>query len=394
VQKTEKSERVRTRPQALFEQNRTDQFIKKLLAWYASNARDLPWRRTRDPYAIWIAEVMLQQTQVKTVLSFWTRWMRALPTIRELANASPATVLKLWEGLGYYARARNLHAAAKIIVREHQGQLPQTFAEVLALPGVGRYTAGAICSIAFNQPTPILDGNVIRVLTRIYAIHGRPREKQTNSLLWSLAERLVEAASRLPSRKSRSCADVNQALMELGALLCIPNQPKCDKCPMSQLCLAHRQGRTREIPNLAQRVRTTARRFFVVIAEARSRFLVRQRPRGGLNAELWEFPNLEISPEPAEPMCSARKLLGKKILSIKPLGVIRHSITRYRVTLEIFLAKLPGQRITPDPRHRWCTRSALEQLPFSGAHRRIIDQFASDLAGGLDLEPVPIAGAE
>ena len=306
--------------------------------------------------------------------------MRVLPTIRELAKASPATVLKLWEGLGYYARARNLHAAARIIVRKHQGQLPQTFAEVFALPGVGRYTAGAICSIAFNQPTPILDGNVIRVLTRIYAIDERPREKETNSLLWSLAGGLVGAASRLPSPKSQSCADVNQALMELGALLCIPNQPKCDSCPVSQLCLAHHQGRTREIPNLEQRVRTTARHFFVVIPEARSRFLVRQRPRGGLNAELWEFPNLEISPEQrAEPIRSASKLLGKKILSIKPLGVIRHSITRYRITLEIFWAKLPSQRVTPGPRHRWCTRSDLQQLAFSRAHRRIIDRFASDL---------------
>lgn len=394
MQKAEKSERVRTQPQALVEQNRTDQLIKRILAWYALNARDLPWRRTRDPYAIWVSEVMLQQTQVKTVLPFWMRWMHVLPTIRELAKARPATVLKLWEGLGYYARARNLHAAAKIIVRDHQGQLPQTFAEVITLPGVGRYTAGAICSIAFNQPTSILDGNVIRVLTRIYGIDDRAREKETNSLLWSLSGGLVEGASRLPSPKHQSCADLNQALMELGALLCIPNQPKCDDCPVSQLCLAHRQGRTREIPNLGQRLRTTARRFFVVIPETRSRFLVRQRPRGGLNAELWEFPNLEISAERAEPMRSARKLLGKTILSIKPLGVIRHSITRYRITLEIFWAKLSGQRATPGPRHRWCTCSDLRRLPFSRAHRRIIDRFAPDLAGGLDLHPVPIARAE
>jgi A/G-specific adenine glycosylase len=390
VHKPEKPDRLKTKRQSSVGRNRTGELIQKLLFWYAVNARDLPWRRTHDPYAIWVSEVMLQQTQVKTVLPFWMRWMRVLPSIRHLAKASPATVIKLWEGLGYYARARNLHSAAKIMVRKYQGQLPQMLAEVFALPGIGRYTAGAICSIAFNQPTPILDGNVIRVLTRIYAIDDRPSEKETNRLLWSLAGMLVESAAQLPSRKSQNCASLNQALMELGALICIPNQPKCGGCPVSKLCLAHRQGRTREIPNLDQRVRATPRRFFVVIPEARSRFLVRQRPRGGLNAELWEFPNLEISPERAEPIRSARKLLGKKILSIKPLGVIRHSITRYRITLEIFWAKLPSQRVTPGPRHRWCTRSDLQQLAFSRAHRRIIDRFASD----LDLHLAPIAGAE
>src|SRR6266404_472584 len=155
--------------------------VPRLLDWFAHHARDLPWRRTRDPYAIWISEIMLQQTQVKTVLPYWEHWMRELPTIASLAKAKPEKLLKLWEGLGYYRRVRNLHDAARLIVKQQAGQFPQHFEEVLALPGVGRYTAGATCSIAFNQPTPILDGNVIRVLTRAFGIAGNPKEKKTNA---------------------------------------------------------------------------------------------------------------------------------------------------------------------------------------------------------------------
>src|SRR6185295_7719675 len=154
-----------------------------MLEWFPKNARDLPWRRTRDPYAIWVSEIMLQQTQVKTVLPYWTRWMQQLPTLQSLANAAPEKIHKLWEGLGYYTRVRNLQKAAQLILEKHNGTVPNHFNDVLALPGIGRYTAGAICSIAFNQPAPILDGNVIRVLTRIFGIDGDPREKITNARL-------------------------------------------------------------------------------------------------------------------------------------------------------------------------------------------------------------------
>src|SRR2546425_303209 len=183
-----------------------------LLNWFKQNARDLPWRRTRDPYAIWISEIMLQQTQVKTVIPYWQRWMRRLPDVRALARARPDAVLKLWEGLGYYLRARNLHQAARTIVDQHGGRFPEQFDEVLALPGIGRYTAGAICSIAFNQPTPVLDGNVIRVLTRWFGITTNPREKSTNKKLWELAEQLVVNAAKLPGKQN--CSQLNQALME------------------------------------------------------------------------------------------------------------------------------------------------------------------------------------
>ena len=169
--------------------------VHRLLAWFAQNARPLPWRRTHDPYAIWVSEIMLQQTQVKTVLPYWERWMRALPNLAALAKAKPHTLHKLWEGLGYYTRVRNLQRAAQLIMAQHGGRFPHDFEDVLALPGIGRYTAGAICSIAFNQPQPILDGNVIRVLTRLFGIAGNPRERKTNARLWQLAEDLVLQAA-------------------------------------------------------------------------------------------------------------------------------------------------------------------------------------------------------
>jgi A/G-specific adenine glycosylase len=171
--------------------------VKKLLDWFSNDARDLPWRRTHDPYAIWTSEIMLQQTQVKTVIPFWERWLRELPTIDAAAKAPSAQIHKLWEGLGYYTRVRNLQKAAQVIVEKHGGIFPETFEDVLALPGIGRYTAGAICSIAFNQPTPLLDGNVIRVLTRIFAIAENPKEKATNARLWQLAEDLVLCADKM-----------------------------------------------------------------------------------------------------------------------------------------------------------------------------------------------------
>ena len=178
--------------------------VTALIPWFAKNARNLPWRRTRDPYAIWISEVMLQQTQVKTVLAYWTRWMRALPNLSALARAKPERLHKLWEGLGYYTRVRNLHHAAQCIRADHGGKFPHNFDDILALPGIGPYTAGAISSIAFNQPKPILDGNVVRVLTRLCGIAGNPRERKTNSHLWQIAEELVLQAAEIGARANPS----------------------------------------------------------------------------------------------------------------------------------------------------------------------------------------------
>jgi len=329
---------------------------------------------------VWVSEIMLQQTQVKTVLPYFERWLRAFPSIQVLADATPTRILKLWEGLGYYTRARNLHAAARIVVKEHTGKFPTTFSKVLALPGVGRYTAGAICSIAFNQPTPILDGNVIRVLTRLFGITTNPREKSTNKLLWHLAEQLVVNAGKLPGK--RNCSQLNQALMELGALVCTPRQPRCPACPLVKVCLAFRQNLVEKIPNIGTRPETVARRFVAFVAQIDGRVLLRRPPNGLVKAPLWEFPNLEVTTSNADPIESARELLGSRTLRLHTLATIRHSITRYRITMEVFRVDLATPPVNGDDSTRWHTLAKLKDLAFSSAHRKIANLIGAELGQG------------
>jgi A/G-specific adenine glycosylase len=403
----------------------SNRLAKLLLDWFAQNARDLPWRRTRDPYAIWVSEIMLQQTQVKTVLPYWKRWMRELPTIKAAANASPDKIHKLWEGLGYYTRVRNLQKAARQIMEKHDGKFPDNFDDVVALPGIGRYTGGAICSIAFNQPTPILDGNIIRVLTRVFGIAKNPREKKTNAQLWRLAEELVTHASANNSRtrtrtkdedeERSACSHFNQSLMELGALICTPRNPQCPVCPVKKLCVAFRENRAAELPNLGRRTATTARHFIAFVIERNGRFLVRQRPAGVVNAHLWEFPNVEIGARLSEPQharlqniaekitatdstrtrCGsgdprsksvadvAAQLFGSSPTSINHLCTVKHSITRYRITLEAFRVQLGGRssttpknfgtrRVCPSETGVWLTLARLRDLAFTAAHKKIL----------------------
>ena len=353
--------------------------VPLLLDWFAANARDLPWRRTRDPYAIWVSEIMLQQTQVKTVIPYWNRWMRELPTIEAAAKAPSEKIHKLWEGLGYYTRVRNLQKAAQVIVEKHGGKFPEKFEDVLALPGIGRYTAGAICSIAFNQPTPILDGNVIRVLTRIFGIAENPKEKKTNARLWQLAEELVSHAKdakharRIQTqtlRRSRPCVTtilvrhLNQSLMELGALVCTPRNPQCEICPVKKLCVAFRENRVEELPNLGKREAATARTFFAFVIERDGKFFVRQRPTGIVNAHLWEFPNVEIQWQ------IESKARGKcdlafefKPAKFKPFCTIKHSITRYRMTLEAFHVRL--KKSPKKSAGVWLSPKQFDSLAFS-----------------------------
>jgi A/G-specific adenine glycosylase len=425
---------------------KSSRLVPALLGWFAQNARDLPWRRTRDPYAIWVSEIMLQQTQVKTVLPYWERWMRELPTIQAAATASPDKIHKLWEGLGYYTRARNLQRAARQIVEKHDGKFPDDFDDVVALPGVGRYTAGAICSIAFNQPTPILDGNVIRVLTRVFGIKENPREKKTNVLLWQLAEELVFHVASSPficrrrRKESRSishssqrlltssptCSNLNQSLMELGALVCTPRQSQCPICPVKKLCAAFRENRVAELPNLGRRTATTARRFIAFVIERNGKFLVHQRAAGIVNAHLWEFPNVEVaagilsavepgvtpggkkanhfkpvnisrkSPDGKMPpstaggtpatttLAHAAKHLGLEPCDAKSLCTVKHSITRYRITLEAWRVKFGGsssatpkilgtRRAHPSGNNGvWLTPAKLDLLALTAAHRKIL----------------------
>ena len=346
--------------------------VENLLEWFSKSARDLPWRRTHDPYAIWVSEIMLQQTQVKTVIPYWERWMHALPTIAAAAQAPADQIHKLWEGLGYYTRVRNLQKAAQVIVARHGGKFPETFDEVLELPGIGRYTAGAICSIAFNQPTPILDGNVIRVLTRVFAIAENPKEKATNARLWELAEALVKHAVISPPRAQSPeprASFLNQSLMELGALICTPRQPQCLLCPVQKFCEAARQQRTEELPNLGERTTSTNREFMAFVLEHNGQVLVRQRPAGVVNAHLWEFPNLEHSGQNPAPAAVFKELFGVKPPVIEPLQVVKHSITRYRITLSAHQA-----RVTKRPAKvagEWVKLDQLAELAFTAAHKKL-----------------------
>jgi A/G-specific adenine glycosylase len=344
-----------------------------LLHWFSQNARDLPWRRTRDPYAIWVSEIMLQQTQVKTVIPYWERWLRELPTIQSLARATPDKIHKLWEGLGYYTRVRNLQKAAQQIIAHHGGQFPRAYDDILELPGIGRYTAGAIASIAFNEPKPILDGNIIRVLTRVFGIAENPREKATNQKLWRIANELVTTASnpaaRIPHPASPS--HLNQSLMELGALICTPRQPACLLCPVRPDCVAFRTRRVEQLPNLGERAASTSRRFAAFVVRHRGRFLVRQRPAGVVNAHLWEFPNLETDAAGADLQSLAAREFGLKITAVKKLCAIKHSITRYRITLEVFRVRCPRFSVSPSA-GRWFTLRQLDSLAFTSAHRKIL----------------------
>ncbi len=362
--------------------------VSKLLQWFPPNARDLPWRRTRDPYAVWVSEIMLQQTQVKTVIPYWERWMRELPTLQSLAAAKSETIHKLWEGLGYYTRVRNLQKAARQITAQHAGEFPRAHEAILDLPGIGRYTAGAISSIAYNEPRPILDGNVIRVLTRLFGLAENPRGKSTNEKLWRLAAQLVTAAAKSPPSASPlsptqhgirnpsipACSHLNQSLMELGALICAPQQPKCPLCPVRPHCVAHRARRVHELPNLGPRPRATSRRFAAFVIKQRGRLLVRQRPAGAVNARLWEFPNLDLAPGQTNLRHLARKTLGLTLGNLRKLLTVKHSITRHRITLDAYHADLV---IQPDSgkttaRNRRLKLDQLNLLAFTGAHKKIL----------------------
>ena len=353
--------------------------VAALLPWFAAKHRDLPWRRTRDPYAIWVSEIMLQQTQVKTVIPYWERWLGAFPDVTALAQAPEAKVLKLWEGLGYYSRARNLQKAARQVVELHGSRFPENFADILALPGIGRYTAGAIASIAFNQPAPILDGNVIRVLTRLFALGGDPKEKALQHRLWTLAEELVNTAARippppLPAHFAGPCSALNQSLMELGALVCTPRRPACGSCPVANRCLAKRQGTAEQFPETKARPETVARRFVVAVLECHGRLCVRKRPEGGVNGGLWEFPNLELAPAD-DPSSTASRWLGippDRFVALRPVS---HAITKFRIRLEVLRAAVPRRFTAPDG-GEWHSLEGLDRLALTAAHRRIAGQLA------------------
>ena len=339
----------------------------KILDWFRKNQRPLPWRGQYDPYQVWVSEIMLQQTQVKSMLPYFQRFLEAFPNVQALAEAPEEKVLRLWEGLGYYSRARNLQKGAKVIVEKFGGQIPSNKADLLSLPGIGPYTAGAILSIAFNQDEPLVDGNVMRVLSRLTG--DKAPVKENSKRFWSLAEKL------LPKGQAR---DFNQGLMELGALICTPQNPKCGECPLRSECVAYKDGLTDVIPNMGKKTEKTRLQVACVVLEKEDKIFVQQRPPTGLYAGFWEFPGgkLEGSESPEEALLrEIREELALELASATPLTVIKHSYTRYHVTLHCFRAQIQEEilQLNSASEGRWVTLEELESLPLLSANRKLLE---------------------
>lgn len=353
---------------------------QRLVAWHAQQQRALPWRNApagqRDPYQVWISEIMLQQTRVEMVKGYYLRWLERFPTLAALAAADQQAVLKAWEGLGYYARARNLQRAAQQVVQEYNGVVPAERSRLLQLPGIGDYTVGAILSLAFNQAEPILDGNVKRVLSRLADIDQPIDETATLKRFWQLARALVEAA---PTNQAGAC---NEAIMELGALVCTPENPRCLICPVADLCLAAANGTQRQRPVMPPRKQTP---HYDVAAGViwqgepfASKFLIAQRPPEGLLGGLWEFPGGKLEPTDADlRACLRREIAEELALEItvgEQLTTVAHAYTHFRITLHTFHA----QYRSGEPQAlgvadwRWVDLSDLAAFPFPVTDQKII----------------------
>jgi A/G-specific adenine glycosylase len=337
---------------------------RRLIEWFDANARDLPWRIDPTPYRVWVSEIMLQQTQVATVIPYYQRFLESYPTLQDLAATDEATLLSHWEGLGYYRRARSMHAAARQIVDLHGGQFPAQFDQVLDLPGVGRYTAGAILSISANQRLPILEGNTQRVFSRWISMRGSIRERQSINLLWKVAE------SMLPRRQP---GKFNQAAMELGALICTPKNPNCEQCPVSGICRARRDGLQEEIPGKVTNLRYEDRIEYALLLGKDDGYLLRPLPSDGRWAGLWDFPR--TTTESYSSVEAAAKHLsgaiGIELAAKHHVTTIRHSVTKYRISLHVHHAELLDHRRKPPRPWRYVSVDQMADLPMSVTGRKI-----------------------
>ena len=341
----------------------TAEFQEALLRWFARHRRDLPWRRTPTPYRVWISEILLQQTRVRAALPYYERFLKRFPNVRSLARASESDVLELWAGLGYYMRARNLRQAAARIVSEYHGKVPETSDELLSLPGIGRYTAGAILSIAFNQPTPIVDGNVRRLICRLHGITGRRNEE----FFWR------QATAWLPPGRA---SEFNQAVMELGALVCLPSGPLCPNCPVSGFCKARSRGIAHRIPPSRPKRAFKSILFALLVAECDGRVLLSEKHVADFVPGKWGLPAATItSAQTAQSAASslARGALGISI-PLQPAGAVSHAITYRRIQAQVFRAGLDGKSGLPQPRAgcSWVGRSEADRLLTSSLFRKAL----------------------
>lgn len=348
--------------------------VAALSLWFEENARPMPWRERRNPYAIWLSEVMLQQTRVETVIPYWERFLSRWPTVESLAAATTAQVLKEWEGLGYYARARRLPEAARFVVAS--GGWPRTAEALREVPGIGPYTAGAVASIAFGEAAPLLDGNVKRVWSRLFAFPEPPVGKPLD-LFWEWSAQAVRHGKP---------AVVNQALMELGATVCTPRAPKCPECPLRSWCCARKEGKPESYPRKVPKPAVPTVQVAVGILLRRGRFLVLLRPEEGLLGGLWELPGgkIEAGEGPGEAMVrELREELGCAVLPGAPLPPVRHAYSHFKVVLHPFLCTLAPTSPDPCPGRpmKWLRPGEVGNLPFPRATLKVFEAWA-DLRGG------------
>jgi A/G-specific adenine glycosylase len=358
---------------------------ERLLAWFAAHQRALPWRERYSPYAVWVSEVMLQQTQMDRAVAYFTRWMERFPDVVALAAADEEEVLRLWEGLGYYSRARNLHRAAQVLAAEHGGVLPNDEAALRALPGVGRYTANAVRSLAFQEDVPVVDANVGRVFARVFDLDEPVGEPAVQRRLWDTAAKLV------PPGRAR---EWNQALMELGALVC-RKRPRCGECPLAEHCEALRLGIAdqRPVPGKGKDIMHIEIVCGALVHQGRV-FIQKRRP-GSVWGGLWEFPGGRLEPGETPEQAVAREFaeeLDFTLRSVDKIAVVKHGYTTYRVTLHCFLCDLDGAVQQPQPvlraatAFRWALPQELDGFAFPAGHRKFHDQLRRDLRFQARLE--------
>lgn len=347
-------------------------FRRQLIRWYEQHARDLPWRRTTDPYRVWISEIMLQQTTVVAVVPYFERFLARFPTVNDLAAADEKDVLRLWEGLGYYSRARNLRKAAQVIVHEHDGVFPSEVDALQRLPGIGRYTAGAIASFAFDRRAPIVEANTLRLYCRLLGYAGDPRSREGQEQLWSFAEAVLPKTQ--PGR-------MNQALMELGATVCSPKEPDCEHCPVHAHCRAFVEGTQATIPQRAIRPTITDVVEVSVAVRRGRKYLLRRRTPEERWAGLWDFVRfaLDDSITSARVVTAVREHTSLKVELGPQLAELKHGVTRYRITLKCFTAEAVSGELRTDGEWRWVSSKDFGNYPLSVTGRKFAKLLAESL---------------
>ena len=350
-------------------------FQSELLNWYQVNKRDLPWRNTDDPYKIWISEIMLQQTRVDQAMPYYERFMKLFPTIYHLAEADQQTVLKAWEGLGYYSRARNMHQAAKSVAKDYNGKIPDTWQEVTSLKGIGPYTAAAILSIAYQRPYAVVDGNVIRVITRYFGVRDDVRSAKVKNGIQSFADELIDR---------QHPGEFNQALMETGATVCTPANPKCSECPLSADCTTYRTAEFDAIPYKSPARKRPHHHIGVgIIQNDNDEVLIALRPDDAMLGGLWEFPGGKQEERDEDIRETIRRELreelGVEVTVNEPLMSLNHAYSHFTITLHAYFCRLVSG--IPKPKSsqeiRWVPIQALNDFPFPKANRKLTEQLLS-----------------